>query len=70
MLFVPGASATEILQAAAAIRQTEQKQASALRAGTTLRQQLRFRDYLTHRAADPEYTFRQHVRALGGAIEA
>ena len=37
--------------------------------GQTLRQQTTFGKYLTRRAAEPSYTFRQHLRQLGKAIE-
>ncbi len=35
----------------------------------TLRQQVAFGDFLARRAAEPSYTFRQHLRRTGGAIE-
>jgi 4-hydroxy-4-methyl-2-oxoglutarate aldolase len=35
----------------------------------TLRQQIAFDDYLARRADDPSYTFRRHLRRIGGAIE-
>ncbi len=40
-----------------------------MREGETLRQQTAFDDYLVRRGADPTYTFRQHLRRVGGAIE-
>jgi len=69
VLFVPDQRAEELLATARSIRQTERDQARAVRAGRTLREQLRFDEYLTRRAADPSYTFRRHLRAGGGAIE-
>ena len=39
------------------------------RAGETLRDQTAFATYLTRRAADPTYTFRHHLRRVGGAVE-
>ncbi|MEV5767684.1 hypothetical protein AB0L34_24385 [Micromonospora sp. NPDC052213] len=38
-------------------------------AGETLREQTGFADYRARRATDPGYTFRQHLRRVGGAIE-
>ena len=49
--------------------QRERRQAEEIRAGNKLREQLRFDQYLTLRAADDAYTFRQHLRTIGGAIE-
>jgi len=69
VLFIPLARAAEVAQAAEAIYLRERDQALAVRAGRTLREQLRFADYLARRAADPAYKFRRHLRALGGAIE-
>jgi len=69
VLFVPSDKAAEVLAAAREIRQTEREQARRIRAGETLRRQTGFEDYLARRAAEPSYTFRQHLRRIGGAIE-
>jgi 4-hydroxy-4-methyl-2-oxoglutarate aldolase len=69
VVFVPAARWSEVLDAADEISRRERAQAAAVRAGTTLRTQLRFAEYLARRAADPSYTFRLHLRRLGGAIE-
>ena len=67
--FIDAGAAGQILETARSIWQRERAQADAIRSGTTLRSQLRFADYLAKRAADPSYTFRKHLRILGGAIE-
>ncbi|MBI5342608.1 MAG: RraA family protein [Deltaproteobacteria bacterium] len=69
ILFAPGRDADGILSAARGIWQTERQQAHAIRAGKKLREQLAFGDYLMKRADDPSYTFRNHLRVLGGVIE-
>ena len=69
VLFVASDKAAEVLAAAREIRQTEREQARRIRAGETLRRQTGFEDYLARRAAEPSYTFRRHLRRIGGAIE-
>jgi regulator of RNase E activity RraA len=59
----------EIVAAAEAIRSTEREQARRMRGGTTFREQVRFDDYLARRASNPRFGFREHLRAVGKAIE-
>nr|BFD93840.1 demethylmenaquinone methyltransferase [Kitasatospora sp. Xyl93] len=69
VLFVPADRAAEVLETAGAIARTERAQAARIAAGDTLRRQTAFDEYLERRAADPAYSFRQHLRRVGGAIE-
>jgi regulator of RNase E activity RraA len=69
VLFAPSQHLEKILSTAQAIWQKERRQAELIRAGTKLREQLRFEEYLAKRASDSAYTFRQHLRKIGGAIE-
>ncbi|GAA2753698.1 RraA family protein [Amnibacterium kyonggiense] len=69
VVLVEAAAAEAVLAAARAIRDAERAQADRIRAGTGLREQLRFADYLARRAEDPTWTFRQHLRSVGGEIE-
>lgn len=68
VLFLPLDGIEEIAAAAERIRDTEREQAALLRQGTSLREQLRFAEYLASRDRDGT-TFRQHLRTIGGAIE-
>jgi 4-hydroxy-4-methyl-2-oxoglutarate aldolase len=69
VLFAAAERVEEVLAAARKIGETEREQARKMRAGQTLRAQTAFDDYLARRAADPSYTFRRHLRRIGGAIE-
>jgi regulator of RNase E activity RraA len=69
VVFVAADRATEVIAVAEGIRDTESEQAHHVRSGTTLRDQLDFREYLRAREADPSHTFRAHLRSRGGAIE-
>jgi regulator of RNase E activity RraA len=69
VVFVAASQAGEVLAAARQIGDVEQDQARKIQAGQTLRQQTAFSEYLARRAAEPSYTFRRHLRRIGGAIE-
>jgi 4-hydroxy-4-methyl-2-oxoglutarate aldolase len=69
VVFVAADRAAEVLLTAHAIWLTERDQATRIRAGETLRAQTGFEDYLARRAEDASYSFRQHLRRTGGAIE-
>lgn len=69
VLFIEVDRVSEVLSAAEVIFDRERRQAEAIRTGTSLRQQLRFSEYLEMRAKNPAYTLRKHLEAVGGAIE-
>jgi 4-hydroxy-4-methyl-2-oxoglutarate aldolase len=69
VLFTQSRQVEELISTAHSIWQTERHQAEQIRAGRKLRDQLRFDEYLNKRSTDPSYTFRRHLREIGGAIE-
>jgi regulator of RNase E activity RraA len=69
VLFVPAARAVDLFRLAETIRDTERRQAERIRAGVSLRSQLQFDSYLAQRQTTPSLSFRDHLRAVGGAIE-
>jgi len=69
VLFVAAERTEQVLVTAHQIWQTERDQARRIQEGHTLRKQTAFDDYMARRAADPSYTFRRHLRRIGGAIE-
>lgn len=69
VLFARAQEAQSLLDLARAIQQTERRQADAIRGGRTLHEQLHFDEYLSKRQKDGNYTFRNHLRDIGGAIE-
>jgi 4-hydroxy-4-methyl-2-oxoglutarate aldolase len=70
VIIVPGDAAERVLDAAREVEWTERRQADQARNGESLRRQLRFDEYLERRAADPTFTFREHLRAISSHIEA
>ncbi len=58
-----------LVEVAETIGRTERRQAELIRSGHTLRDQLRFAEYLENRAVDSDYSFRNHLRSIGGSIE-
>jgi regulator of RNase E activity RraA len=69
VLFVAASRAGEVFTLAETIRDTERRQAGQLRAGISLRSQVQFDRYLAQRQQMPSLSFRDHLRAVGGAIE-
>jgi 4-hydroxy-4-methyl-2-oxoglutarate aldolase len=68
-LFVAAEGAETLVSLAHEIWQRQRHQAEEIKNGCSLREQLEFSQYLEKRAADPNYTFRQHLRKISGAIE-
>lgn len=68
-LFVPRARLEELVETARTIMEREKAQAARAQKGTSLREQMRFAEYLRRREADPTFTFRQHLREVGSEIE-
>lgn len=69
VIFIPFDTSDQLLMTARSIWERERDQALGLRAGVSLREQFRFKSFLEKRSVDPSYTFRQHLREMGGAIE-
>ena len=69
VLFVPLNRAADVADAAANIRDTERHHAALMRLGNSFRSQSHFDEYIAGRQSDPDLTFRQHLRSIGGAIE-
>jgi 4-hydroxy-4-methyl-2-oxoglutarate aldolase len=68
-LFVKSENVEKLLATARTIWGRERQQAEAIKAGRTLRAQLDFARYLEKRTADPNHTFRDHLRNIKGEIE-
>jgi regulator of RNase E activity RraA len=68
-VFFPDDRVAEILDVAESIRDTERRQAERIQGGKTLRQQVEFASFLKNRMRNANLTFREHIRAVGGAIE-
>jgi len=69
VVVVATADLPRIVSAARDVATREQAQATRLLAGERLRDQLQLDAYVARRKEDPAYTFRAHIKSLGGAIE-
>ena len=63
------ADLARIVETARDIATREGAQAVRLLKGELLRRQLDLDQYVAKRNADPDYTFREHLKSFGGAIE-
>ena len=62
-------NAEQLLTVADKIHETERQQAERIRSGVKLSGQLKFAYFLEKRSKNSGYTFRQHLREIGGSIE-
>lgn len=69
VIFLPCSQLDDIIAAASNIRDIETRQAVSMRNGASLREQTQFELYLATRQSKPGYGFREHLRAIGRAIE-
>ena len=69
VIFTPLDRIEEVLSSAMTLWETERRQAEALKSGQTLSQQFKFEEYLNKREKDTTYTFRKHLKKIGGTIE-
>jgi regulator of RNase E activity RraA len=69
LVAVTAADLDRVVATAREIVATERGQADRARAGTSLREQFAFAEYLAARAADPSLTFRRHLRERRASIE-
>ena len=69
VVFVSVQSVEDILSRALELRAIERQQVKRLQSGSNLREQFHFEEYLHRRSINPSYTFREHLKEIGGAIE-
>jgi 4-hydroxy-4-methyl-2-oxoglutarate aldolase len=69
VVVVAGADLPRVVETARDIAAREGDQAARLLKGELLRSQFDLDRYVAKRAAHPEYTFRDHLKTFGGAIE-
>lgn len=69
VVVVAGSQLARVVASARDIARREQAQAARLLGGDRLRDQLKLDAYVARRQLEPTYTFRDHIRSLGGAIE-
>jgi regulator of RNase E activity RraA len=65
LLFVPAAECEKVLKVAEELGASEKTQVDRILAGITLREQLKFDDYLRDRQLDPTLTLGEHLKRIG-----
>ena len=69
VVVVAGQDLDRVLETARDIASREGAQAARLLTGELLRSQFDLNGYVARRQSDPTYTFREHLKSFGGAIE-
>jgi regulator of RNase E activity RraA len=69
VVVVASADLSRVVETAKDIATREGAQAVRLMKGELLRSQFELHTYLTKRQSNPSYTFREHLKSFGGAIE-
>jgi len=69
ILFLPEVGLDAVVAAAETIRDTEHRQVAAMAAGRSLRSQVRFSDFVSRRARQAGYSFREYLREIAAAGE-
>lgn len=65
LIFVPREYLEPVMDAAEELQSSERAQVDEIRAGTTLRDQLRFDDYMRAKEKNPRFTLAEHMEKLG-----
>jgi regulator of RNase E activity RraA len=69
LVVLPAGSFDDVSALALHIRSVEALQAERMRSGSSLREQLDWQGYAERRRANADFTFRQHLAEIGGAVE-
>lgn len=69
VVVVAAADLARVIETAKDIAGREGAQATRLLNGELLKSQFELQKYVTKRRSDPSYTFREHLKSFGGAIE-
>lgn len=65
ILFVPGEHIDRVMETAEELRRAELEQVERIRAGTTLREQMQFDQFLREKEKNPALTLGEHMKKLG-----
>ena len=69
VVFIARNHLNRVIETSRKISNTERRQAANVHHGRLLREQLQLGNYLKKRSRDSSFTFRRHLRELGGALE-